>query len=276
MKHDNFELKFWGVRGSIPVSGPEFERYGGNTSCIELRHGSRRILFDAGTGVREAAAALRTDGIGEIDLFFTHTHYDHMIGLPFFDPIYSSDVTVNLWSGHLAGKSTTHELVDQFMRPPWFPVDPEICRATLGFHDFKAGDVLKPHPGIVMRTVTLNHPGGCIGYRIEWAGRIIALVYDTEHMAGRADEAALFLMKDADVAVYDATYTDAEMPKRLGFGHSTWQEGIKLAKLAGTKRLAMFHHAPERTDDQLDEIQAAAQAEFPGAFVAFDEQTLQL
>jgi ribonuclease Z len=276
MEKDNFELKFWGVRGSIPVSGPEFERYGGNTSCIEMQHAGRRLLFDAGTGVREAAASLKADHVGEIDLFFTHSHYDHMIGLPFFEPLYTSDVTVNLWSGHLAGKTTTRQLVDQFMRPPWFPVEPDICRATLNFRDFKAGDILKPHPGIVMHTVRLNHPGGCIGYRIEWAGRIIALVYDTEHMAGKLDEAALSLMKDADLAVYDATYTVAEMPKRLGFGHSTWQEGVKLAKLAKAKRLALFHHAPERTDEELDEMQAQAQESFPGAFVAFDGQTLEL
>lgn len=258
------------------MSGPEFERYGGNTSCIELRHEGRRLLFDAGTGIREAAQELRAHKIGDVDLFFTHTHYDHMIGLPFFEPIYAPDVTVNLWSGHLAGKSTTRELVEQFMRPPWFPVDPDICRATLGFNDFKGGDTLTPFPGIVMHTVRLNHPGGCIGYRIEWGGRVIALVYDTEHLAGKDDAAALFLMKDADLAIYDATYVEAEMPKRLGFGHSTWQEGVKLAKLAGTKKLALFHHAPERTDTQLDEIQALAQAEFPGAFVAFDEQSLQL
>jgi phosphoribosyl 1,2-cyclic phosphodiesterase len=276
MKKDSFELKFWGVRGSIPVSGPEFERYGGNTTCIELRHGDKRLLFDAGTGVREAALALKADGVREIDLLFTHSHYDHIIGLPFFDPIYTSNVTVNLWSGHLAGKTTTRELIDQFMRPPWFPVEPDICRATLEFRDFKAGDTLKPRPGVVIHTAALNHPGGCIGYRIEWAGRVIALVYDTEHMAGKLDEAALALMEGADLAVYDTTYTEDEMSKHLGFGHSTWQEGVKLAKQAGAKRLALFHHAPGRTDAELDEMQAQARKSFPGAFAAFDEQTLEL
>jgi phosphoribosyl 1,2-cyclic phosphodiesterase len=271
MKRDNFELRFWGVRGSIPVSGPEFVRYGGNTSCIELRHGERRLLFDAGTGVREAAMALKVDSVRHID-----SHYDHIIGLPFFEPIYTPRVTVDLWSGHLAGKMSTRQLVDQFMRPPWFPVEPDICRATLGFRDFKAGDVLEPHPGIVIKTAMLNHPGGCIGFRIEWAGRIIALVYDTEHMAGKLDAAALSLMQDADVAIYDTTYTEAEMPKHLGFGHSTWQEGVKLAKQANVKRLALFHHAPARTDEELDAMQVLARASFPGAFVAFDRQKLEL
>jgi phosphoribosyl 1,2-cyclic phosphodiesterase len=276
MKNDNFELKFWGVRGSVPVSGPEFGRYGGNTSCIELRHGDRRLLFDAGTGVREAALGLKADKVRHIDVFFTHSHYDHIIGLPFFDPIYTPSVTVDLWSGHLAGKTTTRQLIDQFMRPPWFPVEPDICRATLGFRDFKAGDVLAPHAGIVIKTAMLNHPGGCIGYRVEWAGRVVALVYDTEHMAGRLDQAALSLMEGADLAIYDTTYTEAEMPRHLGFGHSTWQEGVKLARQAKVKRLALFHHAPARTDAELDAMQAEAQASFPGAFAAFDRQTLLL
>ncbi|HEX8046746.1 MBL fold metallo-hydrolase [Rhizobium sp.] len=276
MKNDSFELRFWGARGSIPVSGPEFERYGGNTSCIELRHDGRRIIFDAGTGAREAAAALAKDGVREVDIFFTHSHYDHMIGLPFFKPIYDPGVSVDLWSGHLAGKTTTRQLIGQFMRPPWFPVEPDICRATMGFRDFAAGDTLKPHPGIVIHTAKLNHPGGCVGYRIEWGGRIIALVYDTEHVNGHMDEAALSLMAGADLAIYDTTYTEEEMSKYQGFGHSTWQEGVRLAKEAGAKRLALFHHAQWRTDKDLDDMQRDARESFPGAFAAFDRQILEL
>lgn len=276
MKSDKLELKFWGVRGSIPVSGPEFERYGGNTSCIELKYGDRHLLFDAGTGVREASEALRAAEVDDIDLFFTHSHYDHIIGLPFFEPIYKPNVSVNMWSGHLAGKTTTRDMVDQFMRPPWFPVEPDICRATLGFRDFKPGDVLEPHPGIVIRTAPLIHPGGSVGYRIEWAGRTVALIYDTEHRDGEINEVAVALMKGADLAIYDTTYTEVEMAKYRGFGHSTWQEGVKLAKLAGVERMALFHHAPSRTDDQLDAMQAQAQQSLPGAFAAFDGQTIVL
>jgi phosphoribosyl 1,2-cyclic phosphodiesterase len=276
MKNDKFEVKFWGVRGSIPVSGPEFEHYGGNTSCIELTYGGRHLVIDAGTGLREAAAALTASGAREVDLFFTHSHYDHIIGLPFCDPIYDPNVNVNIWSGHLAGKTSTRELIDQFMRPPWFPVEPDICRATLIYRDFKPGDVLKPHEGIAIRTAKLNHPGGCVGYRVEWAGRVIAFIYDTEHVAGTLDEAALSLMQDADLAIYDATYTQEEMPRRLGFGHSIWQEGVKLATKAKAKRLALFHHAPERTDAEINVIEAEAKQSFPGAFAAFDGQVLEI
>lgn len=276
MKKDNFELKFWGVRGSVPVSGPEFERYGGNTSCIELRHGDRHLIFDAGSGLREAAAGLAADGTSEIDIFFTHTHYDHIIGLPFFDPIYNPRIKLSLWSGHLAGKTTTKQLIGEFMRPPWFPVEPAKCCKSLEFRDFMPGDTLTPYDGIVIHTAVMNHPGGCVGYRIEWAGRVIALVYDTEHLPGKIDESALSLMKDADLVVYDTTYTENEMEKHRGFGHSTWQEGVKLATKAKAKQFALFHHAPGRTDDELDAMQVLARQTFPGAFAAFDGQLIEL
>ncbi|MGO4439458.1 MBL fold metallo-hydrolase [Rhizobium sp. RAF56] len=276
MKNDKFEIKFWGVRGSIPVSGPEFERYGGNTSCIEVKYGNRHLIFDAGTGLREAASSLTADGTHDVDLFFTHSHYDHIIGLPFFDAIYDPKLRVNLWSGHLNGTTTTRQLIGQFMRPPWFPVEPDICRAKLAFRDFRAGDTLKPHDGIVIHTAKLNHPGGCIGYRVEWAGRVIAFLYDTEHVAGKLDEAALYLMQDADLAIYDTTYSEAEMPKHIGFGHSTWQEGVKLAKAANVKQFALFHHAPARSDAELDKMQADARESFPASFAAYDGQMIEL
>ncbi|EJZ19233.1 MBL fold metallo-hydrolase, partial [Rhizobium sp. Pop5] len=170
MTTEQFQVKFWGVRGSIPVSGPEFDRYGGNTSCIEIRCGNRRMIFDAGSGLREAGLSLIAEGVSDVDLFFSHCHYDHIIGLPFFKAIYYPSINVNIWSGHLDGKMSTREMVEQFISPPWFPVKTDICQATMNFRDFHPGQVLNPHEGIVIKTFMLNHPGGAIGYRIEWQG----------------------------------------------------------------------------------------------------------
>ncbi|MDG4901861.1 MULTISPECIES: MBL fold metallo-hydrolase [unclassified Mesorhizobium] len=271
----DFLVRFWGVRGSISVSGPEFSRYGGNTSCIEMRCGKHTLLFDAGSGLGLAGRAFRASGVTDFELFFTHCHYDHIIGLPAFKPIYDRSVKVRLWSGHLAGRMTTRQMVDEFMRPPWFPAKLDICKASIDCRDFVSGDVLRPREGVVVRTGSLNHPGGCIGYRVEWGGRIVAVITDTEHEPGKLDQAVLDLIEDADLVIYDCTYTEDEMEDRRGNGHSTWQQGVKLCEAAGARGLGLFHHDPTRTDEQLDEIEKLAKARFAGAFAARDGQTLK-
>ena len=191
MNDEVFRVKFWGTRGSVSVSGPDFERYGGNTACIEVQCGKHRMIFDAGSGIRQAGDALSLEGVDHLDIFYTHCHYDHIIGLPYFMPLYNPMMNVRLWSGHLAGIMTTREMVKEFMRPPWFPVEPEICKASLAFRDFRSGEVLTPFDGVTIHTGSLNHPGGCIGYRVEFAGRVLALIYDTEHEAGKLDPVVL-------------------------------------------------------------------------------------
>ncbi|CAH0342243.1 MBL fold metallo-hydrolase [Rhizobium sp. CECT 9324] len=276
MKENVFSIKFWGSRGSIPVSGPQFQRYGGNTPCIEVRCGEHRLLFDAGSGIREVGMEMLEQGLKQSHLFFSHCHYDHIIGLPFFKPIYNPAASVNIWSGHLAGQMTTREMVSRFISPPWTPIDTNICKANLIFHDFHAGDVLTPIEGITIRTFLLDHPGGAIGYRIEWEGKSLALVYDIEHQPGILDPTALELMRQADIAVYDAAYTEDEMLKYKGFGHSTWEQGVKLAKQASTRKLVLFHHSPSRTDDELDRLEQMAQDRFAETVAARDGMVLEL
>lgn len=270
MCSDTFRVKFWGVRGSIPVAGAEFIRFGGNTSCIEMQCGPHRLIFDAGSGLRAFGEEVRHDISGPLDIFFTHSHYDHVIGFPFFAPLYHCDIRLSVWSGHLAGVMTTKEMVSALMSAPWFPAPIGVCRARFDWHDIRAGDVLLPKPGVTVRTAALNHPGGCIGYRIEWGGRVVAYVSDTEHIDGQLDQAVLGLMEDADLAIYDCTYLESEMPRRRGFGHSTWEQGVKLCRAAGAKRLAMFHHDPVRSDSELEAIEAEAAKQFAGAFAARD------
>ena len=139
---------------------------------------------------------------------------------------------------------TTKEMLKGFMRPPWFPVQIEICRANITCHDFRARDVLTPRDGVTIRTNSLNHPGNSIGYRIEWGGRAVALITDTEHVEGQLDPHVLELIANADLVIYDCTYTDAEMERFRGYGHSTWEQGVRLCEAAGARRLALFHHDP--------------------------------
>ncbi|MBN9070639.1 MAG: MBL fold metallo-hydrolase [Rhizobiales bacterium] len=276
MAEETLKIHFWGVRGSVPVSGAEYGAYGGNTACIELTCGGRTLILDAGSGLRQAGEALTASGVAEADIFLTHSHYDHVIGLPFFTPLYDPKIRITLWCGHMSGRMTARELLGAFMSPPWFPVEVDSCTANLAYRDFVPGDVLAPAEDIAVRTAPLNHPGGCVGYRVEWAGRAVALVSDTEHMPGTLDPVILDFIRGADLVIYDTTYTDAEMQRFRGFGHSSWQQGIRLCEAAGAKRLALFHHDPARTDAQLAAIERDARERFAGAFAARDGLTLEL
>ncbi|WOS66796.1 MBL fold metallo-hydrolase [Sinorhizobium fredii] len=276
MQDDTFRVKFWGVRGSLPVSGEQFLRYGGNTPCIEVRCGTEVLIFDAGSGLREAGLSLMSEGVSEFDVFFTHTHYDHIIGLPYFKPIYRCSSAVRFWSGHLHGKMSTAEMIDEFMRPPWFPVGPGICQASLDTVDFRPGETLSPRKDVTVRTMSLVHPGGCVGYRVDWGGRAVALIYDTEHEPGILDPELLDFIAGADLMVYDCTYLESEMAAYRGYGHSTGIHGSRLAMAAGIPRLAMFHHDPSRSDAALAAMEQEVQAFFAGAFAARDHQVIDL
>jgi len=273
----DFLVRFWGVRGSIAAPGPATARYGGNTSSIEVRCGARLILLDGGTGMRYLGNRLLAEAPLDADIFVTHTHFDHVCGLPFFKPFFQPQNGFRLWAGHLGAGMTFQRLLREFMAAPLFPVPPEIFKAKLEYRDFKGGDTLAPAPGIVVRTAALNHPDGATGYRIEYGGKSLCYVTDTEHVPGIADRAVLALIAGADIMIYDCMYTDEEYAKSyVGWGHSTWQEAVRLCKSAGVKKLVVFHHDPDHDDDRLDAIGREVEAAMPGAVMAREGLALKL
>ena len=276
MSDKSFRIRLWGTRGSLPVSGRQFRAFGGNTICVEMQCGPHRLLFDAGSGLREAGDALLAEGVADIDIFFSHFHYDHVIGLPYFVPLYKSRAAVTLWSGHMGPKMTTREMVRQLMRPPWFPVEPDICSARVETRDFHPGDVLHPRPGITIRTANLVHPGGAVGYRVEWGGRSVVMVTDTEHTPDIFDPVVLKLIDGCDLFLYDCTYLDSEMERYRGYGHSSWQQAVRLANEAGVGKLFLYHHDPEHDDDEMDRIAEAAARMRPGTMVAREGLAIDL
>lgn len=273
----DFSVRFWGVRGSIACSGPETARYGGNTSSLEVRCGGRLLLFDAGSGIRYLGNRLAAQAPLDADLYFTHTHFDHVCGLPFFRPLFQPQNRFRVWAGHLGGRMTLKNVLCEFMMSPLFPVPPEVFRADASYRDFAAGDVLQAGE-VVLRTAPLNHPDGATGYRAEYGGRALCYITDTEHVPGVMDRNVLELIGGADLVIYDCTYTDEEYARGtyVGWGHSTWQEAVRLCRAAGAKRLAVFHHDPERSDDALDRIAADVAREMPGAVVAQEGMVLYL
>jgi phosphoribosyl 1,2-cyclic phosphodiesterase len=167
-------------------------------------------------------------------------------------------------------------MIAGIMKAPYFPISPEIFIADVEYKDFKPGDVLNPHAGIVMRTASLNHPNGAVGYRVEFEGKCACYVTDTEHVPGRLDQNIVKLIDHADLVIYDAAFVEKEMARYRGFGHSSWEEGVRLCKAAKAKKLAIFHHSPLRNDDELDQIAKDAEAAFPGTFVVRQGQVIEL
>lgn len=271
-----FTVRFWGVRGSIASPGPDTVRYGGNTACIEVRCGGALLVFDAGTGLRPLGERLMRDGPVDLDLFLTHSHFDHVCGLPFFAPAFDPASHVRVWAGHLGPERTLRPVLDGMMSAPLFPVPVDVFRADCTFRDFACGATLEPKPGVFLRTGPLNHPDRAVGYRVDFAGRSFCYVTDTEHPAEGRDSAVVALARGADMLVYDSTYTDAEYPARVGWGHSTWQECLRVAEAAGVGRAVIFHHDPARTDSALDAIAAEAESLRPGTIIAREGMELAL
>lgn len=269
---------FWGVRGSIACPSSSHIGFGGNTSCVEVACGETRVVFDAGTGIRGLGHRFMRDGVRQATILLSHTHWDHINGFPFFSPAFQVDRKLHIMAGHLSEAGGIRSVLAGQMANPMFPVPLEAMKSTMTFEDFRAGDgfALPADPRVRIRTAPLNHPDGATGYRVEYGGKALCYVTDTEHVIGAPDQHILGLIEGADVVIYDCTYTDEEFPRMIGWGHSTWEEGVRLCRAAGVGQLAIFHHDPDHEDDFMADVETKAREIWNGAFVAREDMRLNL
>jgi phosphoribosyl 1,2-cyclic phosphodiesterase len=278
-------ITFWGVRGSIPTPGPDTVEFGGNTSCVEVRAGKAILIFDGGTGLRLLGKKLAPEMPIEARIFFSHVHWDHIQGFPFFDPAFVAGNSIHLYGGNNVSRTLEETLAGQ-MDHPSFPVHLSEMGAKMTFNDLVEGQVLEIDAGdgtVAKLTAGRgNHPNGVWVYRVEHKGHAVVYATDTEHYAV-IDPRLAKIAKGVDVLIYDAQYTPEEyagtagtgLPK-LGWGHSTFEAAVALAKAAGAKKLVLFHHDPMQSDAAVREKERRAKALFPDTIAAFEGLTLEL
>ena len=249
-------IRCWGARGSIPISGKEFIHYGGDTACMEIRSEKDDVLIiDAGTGIRNLGQQLITERKRSTALLLTHVHWDHILGFPFFKPLYKKSHYLEI-HGDLSVHKTIMEVIDKIMAPPFFPINIDGTKAQIHYQEWDRKSF--PVYSFTVEPIPLSHPNHGNGYKIAEDGKKFVFLTDNEltyrHEGGCNYEDYLEFSRNADLLIHDAEYTEEEYKKTRTWGHSVYKNALQLALDAGVHRLGLFHHHPERSDDDIDRM----------------------
>ena len=270
-------VKFWGVRGSTPTPQMENMRYGGNTSCVEVRINGQIYVFDCGTGFRNLGKQLSTEFADKpiyAHVFISHFHWDHIQGIPFFSPLYENPE--NYFFFHSSSRTRgLQRAIEEQMADPYFPVDMSEMAAHRNFYDIEEDKIT--FDDCVITSLWLNHPQGCLGFRIE--SEEGTLVYATDNEPGHPlfDKNVRKLAEGADLLIYDAQYLPEEYEaKKRGWGHSHWREAVNIVMESGAKELVLFHHDPDHSDSCIDSIVQEASNYYPKVRAAAEGMEIQL
>ncbi len=272
------KLRIWGARGSTPTPEQANARHGGNTSCVEVRLANGTILiFDCGSGLRGLGKSLAAEfGQNPIVgyIFLTHFHWDHIQGIPFFTPLYKKGNAFFFHSVSLKAEELQGAVEGQ-MVSPYFPVDMSIMGAIRNFYDIGTEPV--SINDAVLSSTQLQHPQGCVAYRVEADGGSFVFATDNEPGSAVHDANVRRIARDADVFIYDAQYTPEELAReKKGWGHSSWEEGVRIVKGAGARKLVLFHHDPDRDDRMIDAMVRTARKQFPQTCAAAEGLVLEI
>lgn len=260
-------LKYWGTRGSCATPGAQTKEFGGNTPCVtvELPDKKTLLVLDLGTGSRALGLDLQKNGEKygyELHIFLSHVHWDHIQGFPFFLPAYLPN-----WKIHFYGVGDIKSFLKGQMRPPYFPVTMEVMNSNMSFVEMpkdgvQVGDARITH-------TLLRHPNNSYAYRVDCGGKSMVYATDTEHPPDSTDENLIKFVKGADHLIYDGQYTEDEYKNgKVGWGHSTWMQGVNICKMAEVKFLALFSHDPTHSDDFLTKLEAETRVAWPNSHFA--------
>lgn len=275
----SISVKFWGTRGSIPTGGNRFRQFGGDTSCISVETEHHLYIFDMGSGLRDLGTWMMQHDKKVAHIFISHLHLDHILGFPFFQPIWSNESALSLYCPRTENSGSPHHFFNNtLMSPPLFPVGLCALQANLTLLEAKPGIVLQRDAPqkIEVTCFTLNHPGGGLGYRLCIDDWTFCYVSDHEHGNPDIDAALNTHVKGADIVVYDAAYTPEEYLQKKGWGHSTYEAGIALCKPLGVKKLYLFHHDPTHDDMALEAIERDAKKLWDSVELARQGTTLEV
>ena len=270
-------VKFWGVRGSTPTPQAGNLRYGGNTSCVEVRHEHSLFVFDCGTGFRTLGQQLQGESNGQpirAHIFVSHFHWDHIQGIPFFRPLYEN--SNNQFAFHSSRRTRTLERVmEEQMASPYFPVNTSEMKAERSFYDMEEGQ--SQVDTATVRALWLNHPQGCMGFRLETRDGILVYATDNEPGDEVFDKNVRKLAEGADVLIYDSQYLPEEYAaKRRGWGHSHWREAVNIVMESGAKELVLFHHDPDHDDELIDQVVNEARNYYPRVRAAAEGMEIKI
>jgi phosphoribosyl 1,2-cyclic phosphodiesterase len=276
-------VRFWGVRGTIPCPGPATIKYGGNTSCLEIRADQRLIILDLGTGIRPLGDWLlandyKKNGLIDADIFISHTHWDHIMGFPVFGPLFVPGSKLRIRGPVSSEEDTLESIISSQLSYRYWPVRASELAADIEYDQLRETS-MDLGGGLRVMTKYLNHPLLCLGYRFEYRGKSIVTAFDHEPFrnlfptdpaapdydeeaaregelaAAEENEKLLRFFDNADILIHDAQYTEEEYAAKLGWGHSSYEQAIRGAAASNIKRLVLFHHDPARGDDQLEELE---------------------
>jgi phosphoribosyl 1,2-cyclic phosphodiesterase len=251
-------IRCWGARGSIPVSGKEYLRYGGDTTCMEIRTKDDEIIIvDAGSGIRRLGNRLVAEGRKQFTMIFTHAHWDHLMGFPFFKPIYVEGTHITVYGCPFA-QASIKQMIARIMTPPNFPVRFDDIRANMTYHESCYASF--PFGSLTVSPIPLSHPNQGEGYKFVEDGKGFVFLTDNEltytHPGGAAYEDYLNFSRGADLLIHDAEYRKEDYPQTRTWGHSVYTDALTLALDAGVKKLGLFHHNQERSDSAIEEMVA--------------------